>query len=293
MDNNNTVQDMFFRQLIDHSEDFILAMGLDGLITYSSPSFQKMLGLPSEELIERHGSSHVFEQDRERFLQSISQLIEDHKPFTLEYRYQLNDGTLLWVEGKACLIKDGGVPTGIGIISRDISPYKSVEEHLVRMAYYDALTGLPNRRLFHDRYNQSLLLAKRYQRKLAVFYLDLDDFKAINDNYGHAVGDELLQKVAARLLHCVRDPDTVSRLGGDEFVILLQQFEMPEDIDKVAHRVIQALSNRFVIGQHEISITCSMGAALYPQDGSGEDLIQSADNAMYQAKKHGKHYSEF
>ncbi|WP_171654202.1 sensor domain-containing diguanylate cyclase [Paenibacillus foliorum] len=292
MDNNYTVQDKFFRQLIDHSEDFILATGLDGLITYSSPSFQRLLELPHEELVERDCCSHIYEQDAHRFLHNFNQLIEDHEPFTLEYRYELNNGTLLWVEGRACLIMDEGSPIGVGLISRDISRYKSVEENLVRMAYYDSLTGLPNRRLFHDRYNQSMLLAKRYQRKLAVFYLDLDDFKAINDNYGHAVGDELLQKVAARLLHCVRDPDTVSRLGGDEFVILLQQFEVPEDLDKVAHRVLNALNNRFVIGQHEISITCSIGAAFYPQDGCGENLIQSADNAMYQAKKHGKHYSE-
>jgi diguanylate cyclase (GGDEF)-like protein len=168
-----------------------------------------------------------------------------------------------------------------------------MEENLSLMAYYDPLTGLPNRRLFQDRYRQALLLAKRYSRKMAVFYLDLDDFKMINDSYGHAVGDELLKKVAARLLHCVRDPDTVCRLGGDEFVILLQQFEQPEDIDKVAQRVLDAFNNRFVVEQQEIVISCSMGSALYPQDGGEKDLVQLADKAMYQSKRQGEHYSKF
>jgi diguanylate cyclase (GGDEF)-like protein len=182
-------------------------------------------------------------------------------------------------------------PVSIGLISRDISKHKEIEENLTRLAYYDSLTGLPNLRLFQDRYSQSLLSAKRYQRKLAVLYLDLDDFKLINDEYGHAVGDELLKTVAARLSHCVRDPDTVCRLGGDEFLILLQQFEQTEDIEKVAQRVIDALNNRFQIQHNDISITCSMGAAIYPQDGiEGEALLEIADAAMYQAKKSGKNY---
>ncbi|MDF2961164.1 MAG: diguanylate cyclase protein [Paenibacillus sp.] len=293
IDNSSSVHDTLFEQLIEHSGDFILGLSLDGAITYSSPSFQKTMGFPLSELVHRSCYSLIYEPDVQRFKYHFHQLIADRKPFALEYRYQLRDGTLLWVEGRANLIFNNGIPVGAGLIARDISHYKSVEENLIRMAYYDSLTGLPNRRLFQDRYNQSLLFAKRYQRKMAVFYLDLDDFKNINDNYGHAVGDELLRMVAARLLHCVRDPDTVCRLGGDEFVILLQQFEQPEDIDKVAYRVLDALNNRFVIGKNEISITCSMGAAVYPQDGCEEDLIQSADNAMYQAKKHGKQYSQF
>ncbi|WP_165972104.1 sensor domain-containing diguanylate cyclase [Paenibacillus piri] len=289
---NDAVQDSFFRQLIERSGDFILRLDLEGAITYCSPAFLRLMGDCSGTLLGKPCFDLIFDQDTDRFRHQFRLLTGGRKPFFLEYRYDTKDGVPLWVEGTAYLFNNESVPE-VALISRDISRYKNVEERLTQMAYYDALTGLPNRRLFQDRYKQAILLAKRYERRLALFYLDLDDFKQINDRYGHAVGDELLKKVASRLLHCVRDPDTVCRLGGDEFVILLQQVDHSEDIHKVAQRVMSALNKRFVIGRHDITVACSMGAALYPQDGSEEQLIQSADKAMYQSKKHGKHYSEF
>ncbi|MFH5182188.1 diguanylate cyclase domain-containing protein [Paenibacillus sp. TAB 01] len=200
-------------------------------------------------------------------------------------------GSLLWVEGKAHLIREHGASAGVGLVVRDISRQKLQEERLTHMAYYDPLTGLPNRRLFEDRYSQALMAAKRYQHRVALLYLDLDDFKQINDGFGHAAGDDLLRTVSSRLAHCVRDPDTVSRLGGDEFVILLQQFEHRDDIRKVAMRVIDSLNQPYFLHNRSISITCSIGAAEYPQDGSDKEaLLQYADAAMYQAKQHGKNY---
>jgi diguanylate cyclase (GGDEF)-like protein/PAS domain S-box-containing protein len=286
-----SVNDAFFRQLFDQSSDLIQSITLDHTLTYISPSCTTILTRSPEELLGYPCSSHIHEEDVIRFQQALEQLIHEKEPLNLQYRYVLKDGTVMWLESKGSLIYIEQIPVAIGLITRDVSQHKAIEEDLTRLAYYDSLTGLPNRRLFHDRYIQSLLSAKRYQRKMALLYLDLDDFKLINDNYGHSVGDDLLKTVSARLSHCVRDPDTVCRLGGDEFVILLQQFEQTEDIEKVAQRVLDAINNRFVIQQNEITITCSMGAAYYPQDGiEGNELLDMADAAMYQAKRSGKNY---
>ncbi|SFK70836.1 PAS domain S-box-containing protein/diguanylate cyclase (GGDEF) domain-containing protein [Paenibacillus sp. 1_12] len=281
--------DVFFRQLFNQSTDLIQGITLDSTLSYISPSCSTLLNRSPEELLGQQCYSHIYEDDLIRFQQALRQLIHEQTPFNIQYRYVLPNGSLIWLESKGSLIHMENSLAGVGFITRDVSEHKSIEEQLIQLAYYDSLTALPNRRLFHDRCYQSLLAAKRYHRKMALLYLDLDDFKLINDNYGHAVGDDLLKMVAARLSHCVRDPDTVCRLGGDEFVILLQQFEQKEDIVKVSERVLDAISSRFVIQHHDIFITCSMGAAYYPQDGTdGNELLDMADAAMYQAKKSGK-----
>jgi diguanylate cyclase (GGDEF)-like protein/PAS domain S-box-containing protein len=284
-----SVNDKFFRQLFDQSNDLIQSTNLEHMLTYVSPSSSTILTRSPEELLGHLCYSHIHEEDVKRFQQSLEQLIHEGKPFNQQYRYILKNGTLVWLQSTASLICIDHIPVGVGLISRDVTHHKAIVENLTQLAYYDALTGLPNRRLFNDRCVQALLSAKRYERKMAILYLDLDDFKLINDQYGHSVGDDLLKMISARLLHCVRDPDTVCRLGGDEFVILLQQFAQLEDIEKVTRRVLDAINSRFVIQQHEISITCSMGAAYYPQDGlDSTELLDIADAAMYQAKKRGK-----
>ncbi|NHN30140.1 sensor domain-containing protein [Paenibacillus agricola] len=291
MQMGHAIHDSFFRQLFDQSNDLIHSTNLEHIFTYVSPSSTTLLNRSPEELLGKLCYSYIHEEDALRFQQSLDQLIQDEKPFDQQYRYIRKDGSTLWLQSKASLIVMDHIPVGVGFISRDMTHYKAMEENLTQLAYYDSLTGLPNRRLFNDRYVQSLLSAKRYNRKLAILYLDLDNFKLVNDHYGHSVGDGLLKTISARLLHCVRDPDTVCRLGGDEFVILLQQFEHLEDIKKVTQRIHDAINNRFVIQHNEISISCSMGAAYFPQDGlDGNELLDIADAAMYQAKKNSKNY---
>ncbi|OXM86896.1 sensor domain-containing protein [Paenibacillus rigui] len=291
MDKGFQEHEAFFRQLVEQSSDLFQGISLHGITTYVSPSFYKIMGMPSS-IVGKPCTSYITEMDTPLFEHAFHQMIQNHQPMCLDYRLQLPNGSLLWVEGKANIMYDRqGNPSGVALIARDIDKHKQLEQKLTHMAYYDSLTGLPNRRLFQDRYSQALLTAKRYQHRAAVLYLDLDDFKFINDTYGHAAGDELLKAVSSRLAHCVRDPDTVSRLGGDEFVILLQNFEHPDDIRKVGIRVIESLKQPYVIHSHTISITCSMGAAEYPQDGIDTDtLLQHADAAMYHAKQHGKNY---
>ena len=180
------------------------------------------------------------------------------------------------------------------------------EEQILRMAYYDSLTSLPNRCLFQDRLHQAIALAERYHRKTAILFLDLDNFKRINDTLGHRVGDLLLQGVADRLANSVRKSDavarrnpdaantTVARLGGDEFTVLLTEINELQDAARVAQRFIEMLSQQFVLDGHEVFVTASVGIAVYPVDGVDVDtLLKNADTAMYHAKEQGKNNYQF
>jgi diguanylate cyclase (GGDEF)-like protein len=184
--------------------------------------------------------------------------------------------------------------------------HKLAEERIMKMAYYDTLTSLPNRALFHDRLKQTLEHSKRYGGRIALLFLDLDNFKRINDTLEHRVGDMLLKGVAKRLTSYIRksdtisrqginaSPNTVARLGGDEFIVLLTEVNSMKDAAKVAQRVLRLLSRPFLLDSHEVFITASIGIALYPDDGLDVDtLLKNADTAMYHAKDQGKNNFQF
>ncbi|MFL6661655.1 MAG: diguanylate cyclase domain-containing protein, partial [Rhizobacter sp.] len=162
------------------------------------------------------------------------------------------------------------------------------------LSYHDALTGLPNRRLFNKLLDQAISQSRRYKRQLAVLFLDLDRFKQINDTLGHEAGDTLLQQAAERLKACLRDSDTVARLGGDEFVVLLPELADPQHPATVAQKVITAIGRPFTLIGHEFRVTASIGISVYPEDGRDEQtLTKNADIAMYHAKKEGKNNFQF
>ena len=177
----------------------------------------------------------------------------------------------------------------MAVVAQDISERKAFEEQLTQMAYYDALTGLPNRRLFLDRLNHAVAQAQRHAKLLAVIFLDLDRFKNVNDTLGHETGDELLRLVAERLRGVVRRCDTVARLGGDEFVILLDDIAHIPDAEMVCRKIIELFTEPFNIGEHELFSSTSIGITLFPLDGDNpETLLKNADTAMYCAKHHGR-----
>lgn len=163
------------------------------------------------------------------------------------------------------------------------------EEKIHKMAYYDSLTGLPNRALFSDRLGIALAQARRNKRRAAVIMLDLDDFKDVNDNLGHDVGDLLLRASAERLSASLRDSDTIARFGGDEFLLLLTDLKEAEDAGPVAEKIVDSFRKPFLVGTHKLFVTTSIGIAVYPDDGTKESvLLKEADSAMYQAKRAGK-----
>lgn len=171
---------------------------------------------------------------------------------------------------------------------------RSREESIRRMAYYDSLTGLPNRQLFTELFQQALAHAQRHNRLLALLYLDLDRFKSINDTYGHSVGDQLLQAVAQRLKRCCqRSQDTIARYGGDEFIIMLSDPDTLQEAAMIAGKIIEAFALPLILPGHELLISTSIGISIYPYDGSHEDeLVKNADMAMYSAKKKGRNRSQ-
>jgi diguanylate cyclase (GGDEF)-like protein/PAS domain S-box-containing protein len=177
---------------------------------------------------------------------------------------------------------------------RDITDRKAAEAQIRALAYYDALTGLPNRILLQDRLAQALATASRHQEKAAVFFLDLDRFKVINDSLGHSVGDCLLREVAARLKRQTREQDTVARLGGDEFVVVVSGVRQISDSVVAAERIVNAMTGEFVIQAHSLNVSCSLGISIFPDDGrDSETLLKHADAAMYSAKDNGRNNLQF
>ncbi|TFW10283.1 EAL domain-containing protein [Oxalobacteraceae bacterium OM1] len=207
--------------------------------------------------------------------------------FTQEYRIVRPDGSVRWVEERARAIRDrNGRLLRIDGIVIDISERKAYEARIEYLADHDALTGLANRNLLGDRITQAMAQARRSGTMLALLFLDLDRFKGVNDSFGHALGDALLLEVSSRLAHAVREGDTVARQGGDEFIILLTGVQRPQDVTAVAYKIFDTFSQPFHIGNHELFVSTSIGATLYPTDGDDmQTLLRNADTAMYRAKE--------
>jgi diguanylate cyclase (GGDEF)-like protein/PAS domain S-box-containing protein len=199
------------------------------------------------------------------------------------------DGTEFAVEHSAAPIQDHrGDVIGAVMVFRDVSAARAITQKLAYAAHHDSLTGLPNRLLFESRLKQAMALARRHNCDVAVLFLDLDRFKPVNDTWGHAVGDRLLESVARLLQRCVRSTDTVSRFGGDEFVILLSEISHPADAVAIAEKILGALRIPHTIDEHSLPATASIGIGLCPHDGTDpQTLLRNADAAMFQAKRSG------
>jgi len=206
------------------------------------------------------------------------------------------DGLEFGIENRVAIIHDQeGDTIGAVISFRDVSTARAASLEMSRVAQHDVLTQLPNRTLFDDRLTQAISLAERQSKQLAVLFVDVDQFKRINDTLGHAVGDNLLRSVAGRLTACIRRTDTVSRLGGDEFLILLSQVEHAEDAAVTARKILRAIASPHIIDNRSLDISVSIGGSTYPADGQdAESLVSRADVAMYEAKQHGRNsYQSF
>ncbi|MNH99988.1 Phytochrome-like protein cph2 [compost metagenome] len=162
------------------------------------------------------------------------------------------------------------------------------------LAYHDPLTGLPNRRLFKEHLNQALLQAKRKEKQLSLLYLDIDNFKHINDTMGHDIGDQFLQQFANRIRGCLREMDTFARMSGDEFTILLPYFESSDNVELVAQRIFNSLKEPWNVEQYQFTASVSMGIVIYPQDGiDSKSLLKHVDIALYQVKNRGRNGYQF
>jgi diguanylate cyclase (GGDEF)-like protein len=198
-------------------------------------------------------------------------------------------GGRYWMETHAVPLLERGKVVQLAV-TRDITERKAAEEEIQQLAFYDPLTGLPNRRKLLDRLQYSIAVNHRMNNQFAVFMMDLDKFKAVNDRLGHAAGDELLKQVAARITNCLRVSDMVARLGGDEFVLVLENLKVIEDAETIALKVIADLTLPFQLSEHNsVQIGASIGISIYPKHGNNpEILMDHADTALYQAKECGR-----
>ena len=269
---------------------------------YVSPQVNDMLGIKQEEWLSDHYAwrKHVHPDDVDKAWADYVEAYTNRESLTHEYRMVHEDGHVIWVSDQAFIVRnENGEPWLIQGVIFDITERKNAEEQVAFLAYHDKLTGLPNRVLFEEMLEASLARARRHELAVGVLYLDLDNFKLVNDSLGHHAGDALLRQLAERLRGCTRETDLVARQGGDEFLLLLADLERgpsaTTEIDaevvaaeSVAVRVREALQRPFDLDGTLFYATGSVGISLFPRDGTDPTtLMMNADAAMYQAKRTG------
>lgn len=288
------------RVTLESIGDGVLSTDVSCNITYLNAQAERMTGWTRNEAQGRPIAEvlHLIDgESREPTRNPVELVIANKKNLSFYARSVLvrRDGYEIPVEDSAAPIFDRtGAVTGAVVTFRDVSETRAMADKMAHLAEHDYLTGLPNRLLLNDRLAQAVALAKRHHTQVAILFLDLDNFKHINDSLGHSVGDKLLESVSKRLVAQVRGSDTVSRLGGDEFVIMILEDSLAEHSTIAAEKVLRALAEPHLIGGNELHITTSIGISIYPADGENvETLIKNADTAMYHAKKKGRNNFQF
>lgn len=282
-----------FQSLVESSSDWIWEVDVNGIYSYASPKVKDLLGYEPNEIIGKTPFDLMPPEEKLRVGRIFEEAIREKKPLSgIENNNLHKDGHLVVLETNGVPVFDkAGALCGYRGVDRDITDRKRYESQIERQANYDELTGLANRNLFQDRLNQALAYSRRHESGLAVLFIDLDNFKHINDSLGHDAGDLLLTRVATRLSGSVREGDTVTRQGGDEFVLILSE---ESDVQVVTKRILKAMSEPFDINGRELRITCSIGIACYPKDGEDQQtLLKNADAAMYQAKELGRNNAQY
>lgn len=275
---------------IDQSPTSVLITGPDAIIQYVNPQFSKETGYSSAEAL---GQTPRFLQSGETnpsIYRTMWAALRRGELWSGELINRRKSGELYWEEVHIAPVKDtDGTTINYVAVKLDITERKRAHDRLAQLAHYDGLTQLPNRALFFELVINGLALAKRTMSKPALMFVDLDGFKPVNDLHGHAAGDLVLKEVAHRMSACLRDSDTVGRIGGDEFVVFLPDATNAENAIRVAEKIREALNQPFALAEHVVSISSSIGIALYPEHGRDDiELAKNADFAMYQAKAEGR-----
>jgi diguanylate cyclase (GGDEF)-like protein/PAS domain S-box-containing protein len=278
--------------IVESADDAILSVEADGRIATWNAGAEAMYGRSAEEVIGERLDMLFAEGYGDELPSLLESVLAGERVERFETVHQVVDGSRIDVWLTLSPIGGGGLIAGASVMARDIRDRKRLEEELAHQALHDSLTGLPNRVLFRDRLRQSLQHPEKERATTghhAVLFVDLDNFKVINDTLGHQTGDELLVAVAARLHDTLRGSDTAARLGGDEFTILLANIETATEATAAADRILEELRRPFALGGHEVVVSASIGIA-FGQAGTDDpdDLLRAADTALYEAKGHGK-----
>lgn len=277
----------FYLSLFDEFPTMIWRSGTDGECNYFNKEWLGFTGHKFGEQIELGWTSGIYLDDLDYCVQLYLDSFKDRKPFTMEFRMLRYNGEYRWIAGNGRAFDDiDGNFAGYMCSFSDITVRKQLEEKAWHQAFHDMLTGLPNRQLFTEILDVSLAHHSRNSKMLGLMFIDLDQFKAINDTYGHHIGDKVLIEFAKNLKKCIRGEDVAARLGGDEFLILLPEIRKKKSAIAVADRILNSSREPLIIGDISINISPSIGISIFPLDGETVDtLIKSADSAMYKAKE--------
>ena len=289
-------EDSRFRTLVQNAAVLTMLVSAEGVIQSCSGALTRLLGHDSELVEGQPLEQLVVEEDRPAIHLALQRatrgaLTANPVTVTVSLMRHGNDTAVPFELSFVNLVDDPTVG-GFVVSGHDVTERRHLEEQLFYQAFHDSLTGLGNRALFHDRVEQALARADRTERQLALLFMDLDDFKRINDVYGHAAGDALLRQVAQRLLSCLRSTDLAARIGGDEFGVLVEDVIDPNAVTVLAKRVLGSCRAPFFLGQNAVSAEMSIGITYNTPGMSVEELLRNADRAMYSAKDHGKNRYE-
>ena len=274
--------------IVDSSGDAIIGQTLDGAIVSWNRGAEQLCGYSASEVIGRNIRTLAPDDAGDELAEVVSRVAASGTVQRLDALLCCKDGGLVDVSlTMSPVYGHGGEVTGFSVIGRDITAGKLAQQDLKHRALHDALTGLPNRDLLLDRLHQALFRARRHGDRVALLFLDLDDFKLVNDGLGHLAGDELLVQVARRLSRTVRADDTVARFGGDEFVLVCE-VGTAEAATQMGNRLLKAFEAPFPLGRQDVTVTASIGLVLAGRDPTAEGLLQDADTAMYRAKTKGR-----
>lgn len=276
--------------VLKHTSDAVVITDPNSIILHVNDVYCQVTGYERIELIGRSTKMHRSNHHGKAFYQNLWSELKQHGVWHGEMWDRRKNGQVYpkWLTIAAIYNEEGTPCNYVGIFS-DTSQIKETEKQLEQLAFYDPLTKLPNRALFHDRLNYEINAASRFKKTLTLFFIDLDRFKYVNDTLGHHIGDELLIQVANRIQCCLRKSDTVARIGGDEFTVILPPSDKTQNIKTVAEKIIKTLKQPFLLKNREVFIGASIGIVVYPENGTSyEELTKNADTAMYQAKESGR-----
>jgi diguanylate cyclase (GGDEF)-like protein/PAS domain S-box-containing protein len=283
-----------FQSLVQNSADVNMIVNAEGMIVYESPSVERVLGHRADRRVGRSAWEAVDETDRPRAEQLLADVLRTPGgQITTELRMAHADGTTRHIELVLKNLTDDPAVEGVVVNYRDVSARRALEDELRHQAFHDSLTGLANRALFMDRLEHAVSRKRRFGHPLAVLFVDLDDFKTVNDSLGHGEGDRLLVGVAERLSGALRSGDTVARMGGDEFAVLVEDATDADAPLEVAARILASLGPPFTRAGKELYVRASIGVSTWDAtDETAEDLVRNADMSMYTAKANGKNRIE-
>ena len=281
---------LLLSRVVNQSSDIVFLTDAGGTIKYVNPAFERVTGYRRAEVVGRSASVLRSGQHDDQFYRRLWRTIIAGGVYRDVIVNRRKDGSLYHEEKTISPIKDEtGAITHFVSTGKDVTEERRARAELDHLAYHDPLTQLPNRLLFRDRLEQAVVRAKRQETLVAVMFLDLDNFKQINDSLGHAVGDKLLKTIARRLVRSVRNTDTVARLGGDEFTIIMEGVHHVSQVTRMARKLLEAVAHPLEVDRQQLGVTASLGIVLCPLDSQVVDvLIKNADTAMYHAKEMGK-----